>query len=77
MRLSGLSVSYDTILLAGILDGINFLAWSKTKDAEKGRNRPKQILSMLLGNKEKLQTYATGEEFEKARKKLTGGVDGN
>lgn len=37
--------SADTLLLAEIADSMNFLAWTKTKDAGKKnpRNRPKPI----------------------------------
>ena len=29
--------------MATVADGIHWLQWAKTKDAEKGRNRPKPI----------------------------------
>lgn len=78
MRQSGLSVPYEILLLAGILDGINFLGWTKTEDAQKNRNRPKSVLGLLTEEKpQTMQTYRSGEEFERARSKLLGEMNGN
>lgn len=67
MLLSGGKVSLDRMLRAKIADELTFLSWSKTKDAEKGKNRPKSILDTLLGNnkKEEYVTFETMEEFER------------
>lgn len=78
MRLLGLTVPYNTYLLAGILDGINWLVWSKTENGQKNANKPKSILQELTKDEQtELQTFKTGEEFMKAREKLLGGKDGN
>lgn len=71
-NLSNTDYDFDTYLLAGMLDKLAFLAWSKTVDAEKGRNAPKSILSSIL-NVEKdndLMTYESAEDFEKARREI-------
>lgn len=77
MRLSGLSVSPEMYLLASILDGVNWLVWSKTEDGEKNRNRPKSMVAMLTKDDEKpdVQTFRTGEEFERAREKILGAIN--
>lgn len=75
--------SYDAepiqIMLARLIDDVAFIAWTKTKDAEKNRNRPKSVLKSLLTKPEEapedtsLQTFSTLEEFHKARQKLIEG----
>lgn len=69
------SAPLDTILLAGLSDRLALLLWTKTKDAEHGRNRPDSILESLANvKKESSQlTFASGEEFEQMRRKLLEG----
>lgn len=77
MSISKQSVSFESMLLAGISDRLGLLLWSKTKDAEKGRNRPKSILDSLTGNDKKqssdILSFDSGEEFEEMRRKLIEG----
>ena len=47
-KMAGQPVNNNIILLAGILDKLSFLAWTKTKDAQTGRNRPISVLNKLL-----------------------------
>lgn len=58
-------VSFEKYMMASMVDSLNFLAWSKTKDASKGRNQPKRFVDILLGKKEKddLQKFQSGEDF--------------
>lgn len=72
MTLSGSKVPPDICLLAGIFDRLNVLLWSKTKDAEKGRNRPKPLLSVLYEEQKDtdIRAYSSGEDFLKEREKL-------
>lgn len=52
---------------------MSLLLWTKTKDAEKGRNRPESIVDKMLGNETKQEfehdVFDSVEEFEKAREK--------
>ena len=74
MKMIGAKVTMETTLLSFIADGINLLLWAKTKDGAKGINRPKAILSGLYEkDSDKISTYASGEDFEKARQKLLKG----
>ena len=74
MKMVGAKVTMETTLLSFIVDGINLLLWAKTKDGAKGINRPKAILSSLYEKEsEKVSTYVSGEDFEKARQKLLKG----
>lgn len=74
MKISDTKVELNTLLLSSALDQLNFLAWCKTKDAEKNRNRPKSVTQAILKTDTKQErdycVYATPEEFFEARKKL-------
>lgn len=63
----------DTMLLAIIADGVRWLMWSKTKDAEKNRNMPASIFEQLTGEEKSNTGFNSAEEFEAARAKLLGG----
>lgn len=62
------------MLNAAMVDRLSLLVWSKTKDAQKGRNRPKSVLENLIGKKdeEKLEIYSSkdAEEFEARRRAI-------
>lgn len=75
MSISKQSVPLETMLLAGLSDRLSLLLWTKTKDAERGRNRPGSILDSLTNvKKESSQlTFASGEEFEQMRLKILEG----
>lgn len=79
MRLSDQRVTTETLLLAQITDGMNQLLWSKTEDAEHDKNRPKSIVSALIGTAEteSEEHFSSGEDFERARRQILmqGGED--
>lgn len=85
MKLSNQIVPIDTLIMSGILDYVALLVWSKTKDFEKGKNRPQSMVSALLGDNDeekKIKTYSSGEEFERDRARILamirkGNNDGN
>lgn len=56
-----------------IFDKVNLLLWTKTKDAEKGINRPHSLVNAWLGieksEKENL-SFKSGEDFERARREI-------
>ena len=76
LKMTNNSFDFDTMLLAGILDKVNLLFWSKTKDAEKNKNRPLSIVDMLTGNKKEepknVVSFKSGKDFEAERNKLLG-----
>lgn len=76
MKLSGMKVSMEIVLLAAAVDKLSFLAWSRTKDAEEGRNRPSSIVSILTGHAEEkdILAFETAEEFEMAKAKAQGRI---
>lgn len=70
MALMEAKADIDTMLRASIADSLAFIAWTKTADAEKNRNRPKSILSKILdeesNKKHDRQVFSSIEEFERA-----------
>ena len=74
IKLSGAKVPTDTLLLASAVDKLSFLAWSRTKDAEEGRNRPGSIVNILTGHTEEkdIMSFETAEEFETAKARAQG-----
>lgn len=74
MKLAGIKVESDIMLLAAAVDRLTWIAWTKTKDAEKGLNRPKSILASITGEKEEsnIMAFDTAEEFEAEREKIIG-----
>lgn len=75
LKMSNMNYTFDQFLLAGILDRLSLLVWSKTKDAEKGRNRPSSLFDQMAGNNEEdnLVTFESAEEFERKRRSLMKG----
>lgn len=69
MNISKQSVPLETMLLAGLSDRLSLLLWTKTKDAEHGRNRPASILESLTNVKKESShlSFDSGEEFMKVR----------
>lgn len=74
-KINGQNASMKTQLMALILDGVNWLVWSKTKDAERGRNAPDSYFEVIMGTSKKHGTigFTSAEEFEAARAKIIGG----
>lgn len=56
--------------MAYMLDDLNFIAWSKTKDAEKGKNKPKSVVESLYKDKTETSAYLTADDWQKARAKI-------
>ena len=78
MELSGQNVPLDSLLLAGISDRLSLLLWYKTKDGQKGKNRPTSVVDSLTvqPKKEKNEiVFKTGEDFEEMRRRLVMGMD--
>lgn len=63
----------EVILLAAILDRLSLLVWLNTRDAQKGRNRPKPLVESLLGGKQsdsEVTAFECGAAFEHERERL-------
>ena len=70
-------VTLEQILMAIMADNLQFIAWSKTKDAQHKKNKPKSILKKLLDMdetpKEELEAFETPEEFEEYMRNIKNG----
>lgn len=66
------------MLLATIADILQNILWSKTKDAQHGRNKPKSLLESITHpqNSDKYMKFSSIEEFEKMRQKIIGDNNG-
>lgn len=69
-KANGSNLPYSVVMQAAIYDDLQWLVWSKTKDAERGRNQPKSLLERMRKQEEKeeYKTFKTAEDFEKAWK---------
>lgn len=76
MYMSGIKISRVETLLAAAVDRLSMLWWTKTEDARNNANRPKSMLSILIGEPEKqesnVEAFESGDEFEAAWKRITG-----
>lgn len=73
LKLNGMKTTMGTMLSAITCDYLAKIWWSKTEDAEQGKNKPISILSQLLEdnavNNEK-DGFDSVEEFNNARSRL-------
>lgn len=73
MAMTGSQASSEVMLMAAMVDRLSLLVWMKTKDAEKGKNKPKSILENLTKSENIENTniaYTSGEDFIRAREEL-------
>ena len=72
MKLSGMKIPTDTLLLASTVDKLAWLVWAKTEDAQHGTNQPKSVVGILTGveKEDAVQSFETREEFEEARERI-------
>ncbi|WP_053766714.1 DUF5361 domain-containing protein [Enterococcus hirae] len=75
MKLAQQVVPFETLILASILDKLSVLLWTKTKDAEKGKNLPQMIMGELIPHVQKSKQtdtsiFDSSEDFEQRRKEL-------
>lgn len=72
MKLNKIEVPVQTLLLAGILDKLTFLAWAKTTDGSNNINRPfsivKKILDKETDSDSDIVAFTSGGEFDEVRK---------
>lgn len=71
-KISNTGCSTEELLLANICDLLSLIWWSKTKDGQKGRNRPKLITQSLKDKQTRKTavTFTTPDEFENTRTKI-------
>lgn len=69
LRVSESKLSTEQVLLAMIVDNLNFQSWTYTKDARKGKPyKVRSVLKVLCGeyesSKDDLLSFTSVEEFE-------------
>lgn len=80
IKMSGMKMDFQKYILAALFDRVNWLCWTKTKDATHGSNMPVTILDLLLQNESKVDTsnsdnlmkFDSPDAFETARKMILG-----
>ena len=74
-KLLGEKTDTEEILLSIIAERLGTLVWFNSEDGAKRRNRPKSILSSLIGTEEKkeIQTFDSGKDFEAEWREITRG----
>ena len=74
--LSGNQPPRSELLLAAAVDRLSMLVWGMSQDAKRGTNRPKSVLSALLGEEEhssdEITAFETADDFNAAWAKATG-----
>lgn len=72
-KIANIEVDLFYLLGASILDNLSFIAWTKTKDAKFGRNKPKSMVETLIkkhDSNDDIMTFDTAEDFEKMRQEI-------
>ena len=69
MKINGMQIPTDILLLAHAIDRLSILVWQNTKDGSKGRNKPESMVDALLkaSSKEKkwnVDKFNSLEEFK-------------
>lgn len=67
-KISGMKITFDQMLLAILVDGVNGLLWQRSKDGAKNRNRPESLFKKLTGQdkeKDELEVFESIEDFER------------
>ena len=70
-KLNDMKLSRTEMLLALEVDVLRNIAWQRTKDGAKNRNRPDSIFKKLMGidtkNKDNLMEFESAEDYERWR----------
>lgn len=69
-RKYGMRKNDRDVILASILDGVNWMVWSRTKDGEKGRNRPEQLAPKMFIEEKDEVVYESPEAFDRERERI-------
>jgi hypothetical protein len=77
MKMIGAELTRSELLQTVIADYLALILWSKTKDGQKGRNKPKPLRDVITGskNKKEIVGFSTHEDFERVRQQILSEVD--
>lgn len=72
LKLTDRKVSIDRLINAIACDNLSLILWSKTKDGQHNRNRPKRLIDVLLDTeaKDKFMSFEDADDFQKAWEKI-------
>lgn len=73
MKLAGLKIDLDYLLLAHIADNTAINAWLNSENGRKGENRPISFVQLLfekLDDSKKLRQFESGSDFDKEWEKM-------
>ena len=67
-KMTNAQIPDSNIILAGIFDRANFLAWTKTKQAVHNKNAPNSIIKIKQNkNNSDILAFSSSNEFDKMR----------
>lgn len=73
LLMSGEKYPLRDLVAVATLDQVSLLLWAQTEDAQKGRNKPKPLLSVLLKTEDTdLESFQDTDDFETAWANITG-----
>lgn len=68
---SDMDIPYMDLINIAIFDRLNWLCWTKTKDAEKGHNPPESLLARYTEVKNRdYQIFESEDDFERKRQEI-------
>lgn len=75
MAINVMKVPTNTLIMAMVYDKLNQWIWLNSKQGRKGHNPPPSLVEKLMNNEKqsKVQAYDSGDEFDLAFKRITGG----
>lgn len=79
MKMNNQLVDINSLLLAGISDKLSTVLWWKTKDGQKGVNRPDSLVDVITNVQPKEKNviaFSSGEDFINRRNELLKNTKG-
>lgn len=73
MKMEGMKMPLDTMILAAGADAMRLLAWFNSEDGHKGTNRPPSIIAAMTGKtvtEGDVMAFDSPEEFEAAKREI-------
>lgn len=76
MKMRNEVLTREELFLAMAVDYLALLAWTKTKEAKHGRNKPESIVAMYndMGKPKEIVSFDTAAEFEAERQRILNEV---
>lgn len=77
MKMIGAELTRSELLQTVIADYLALILWSKTKDGQKGRNKPKPLRDVITKgkNNKDIVGFSSHDEFERVRQQILSEVD--